>query len=451
MSKVLPFQRETEIPEADAAEEAIIGAILLQNALIWDAIALVQPFEFRGERNRLIYKTACDLMQRGVPVDPITVVDELASKPGTVARDITRLELSRLIDSMPRIDHLEGYARLVSEAATARRLQVAGSTLMSIASDPELDANGKRDRAYQTLDGVFGRRELDGMATLSESLEEGLVEIEDRREVIDAGGTLGISTGLHSIDNLLGGLQRKLYILAGRPGVGKSALMGNWAATAAWDGKRVLIFSTEMQRAEIAFRVMAFRCGIDASQFNFGRFTPEDWPRLAIGRDMARQIGDRFLIDHGSSPTPNQIRAKCKSVQRRGGLDIVFIDYLQILGCEGRTSGDTERVTRISNGIKHLQQDLRVPVVLLSQLSRDSTKEKREPQLHDLRQSGAIEQDCDVAAFLWSPDMTGEEAEAPDSMRIKLGIRKHRGGRRGVVDLNFQGSRLEFTEGGYGR
>lgn len=447
MSKLLRLAPEIEIPEADAAEDAIIGAILLDNALIWDAITLVRPYEFRGERNRLVYQTAIELMERGMPVDPITLAEDLRTRTADpVAQQLCRSDLTHFIDAMPRVQNVAGYARQVAEAATARRLQVASSTLMSLASDPDTDADAKRDRAYQIIDSVFGERAVDGMATLADALDEGMVELERFRESVDAGGTLGLSTGLAGIDAMLGGLQRKLYVLAGRPGVGKSALMANWAATAAFDGRRVLLFSTEMQRSEIAFRVMAFRAGIDASAFNSGRFHPEDWHRLEGGREMARTIGDRFLIDHTSAPTPNQIRAKCKSIQRRTGLDLVLIDYLQILGCEGRTSGDTERVTKISNQLKQLQQDIGVPVVVLSQLSRNSTQEKRDPQLHDLRQSGAIEQDCDVAMFLHSTDAT-DDGDQSAPMQVKLLVRKHRGGRRGSVDLWFDGSRFEFYEG----
>ena len=444
-----PLRRELEIPQAKEAEEAIIGVCLLNNDLIWDAIELVQPWEFLNSRNRLVFKTMCEMMQAGEGVDPLTLRKKLKDRNGSsredkLAQEIYHSDLSNFIDRQPRVDFIENYARIVSEAAISRGLQSVGSKLMGLASDPDLTVDDKRERATTMLDAVFGRRDMDGVVNAVTAYDEGMAEIETRRRQIDSGGVRGISTGYTQLDAILGGWQKKTYVLAARPSVGKSALMVNWAVKAVGDGAHAIIFSTEMQRSEIIFRAASFLSGVPSEGFNSGRILPDDFHKLQAAREMLRGFGDRLLIDHRSTPTVSQIRSVCKSRQRRHGLDIVFVDYLQILGCEGRTANDTERVTKISNGLKQAQQELGVPFVVLSQLNRGSAKDKREPELEDLRQSGAIEQDCDVAMLMWPGSDYGDDYHGVKN--IQLGIKKHRGGRRGRVSMRFEGKLMEFTE-----
>lgn len=444
MSKLPEMNPAPRVPEADAAEEAIVGAILLDNRLAWDAMDLLHPGDFRNERLQAVFQAACALAQRKMPIDHVTVVKELAKHSSAAIREMGQGDVVKLIDSQPRVQSLDGYVRLVTEAAAARRMQRVGMSLMGLATDLDLSPDEKRDRMYQLIDGVHGRSS-DGMVTLHEATELGLMEIELRREEIDRGGTLGIPTGMTRVDGLLGGLQKKLYVLAGRPGVGKSALMAKWAAHAAKVGKRVAIFSTEMQNTEIALRMLAYHASVDSSTFNTGRIRPEYIGRIQTGQAKHRDIGDRLMIDHGAAPTANQIRAKCKRLQQQDGLDIAFVDYLQILGSEGRVTNETERVTKISNALKQTQQYLGIPLVVLSQMSREAAKEKnREPQLTDLRQSGAIEQDCDVAMLMWAPVEYEEDYDGP--VEVKLLVKKHRGGRVGRINLLFDGSTFAFQE-----
>lgn len=442
MSKAPDFVRDgAAVPEADAAEAAIVGAFLYDNRLVWDAMDLVAPEDFRSERLREMFKAACSLAKRKMPIDGVTMANEIKGHKWV---DVTPGDVLALMDSMPQIQHLDGYARLVREAAAARRMQVVGMSLMGLATDRDLTPDEKRDRMYQLIDGVHGRSS-DGMVSLHEATELGLMEIEQLREEIDRGGTLGISTGMARVDGLLGGLQKKLYVLAGRPGVGKSALMAKWAAHAATIGKRVAIFSTEMQNTEIALRMLSYHASVDSATFNTGRIRPEYIGRIQTGQAKHRDIGDRLMIDHGAAPTANQIRAKCKRLQQQDGLDIAFVDYLQILGSEGRVTNETERVTKISNALKQTQQYLGIPLVVLSQMSREAAKEKnREPQLTDLRQSGAIEQDCDVAMLMWAPVEYEEDYDGP--VEVKLLVKKHRGGRVGRINLLFDGSTFAFQE-----
>ncbi len=443
MSNVRPFRHDIEVPLAGESERAVLGAILLDNRLIWEAAQILAPSDFGHERHRLIYAAMLDLAEADEPLEVVSILSRLA-RGDRLANEITGSEITSLIDGIPRLDIIDTYCARVLESATARRLQVASSGLMGLATD-ELSVGEKRERAYQMLDSAFGPPSTSGMATIAESLEEGILEIEAARKARAGYGTVGISTGISSLDSLIGGWQRKLYVIAGRPGTGKSSLMAAAALNAVLQDKRVLIFSTEMQRSEIALRMVALQAGLDSSSFNTGYFTPQDWAQLQAGREWAAGLGDRLLIDHTAGPTPVDIRARCKQAARSGGLDLVGIDYLQILSSSRKAGTDTERITQLSLEIKQMQQSLGVPVLLLSQLNRASEAEKRPPQLRDLRQSGGIEQDCDVAMFLWTPE---GEVDADDGLgkRVDLFIRKHRGGRCGEIPLRFIGSRFEFRE-----
>ena len=443
MSNVRPFRHEIEVPLAGESERAVLGAILLDNRLIWEAAQVLTPADFGHERHRLIYAAMLELAESDEPLEVVSIMGKLAIA-GRVAAEITGSDITSLIDGIPRLDIIETYCNLVLESATARRLQVASSSLMGLATD-DLTIGEKRERAYQVLDAAFGPPPTKGLATIAESLEEGIVEIEAARRARAGYGTVGISTGISSLDSLIGGWQRKLYVIAGRPGTGKSSLMAAAALNAVLQDRRVLLFSTEMQRSEIALRMVALQANLDSSSFNTGYFTPDDWTRLQSGREWAAGLGDRLLIDHTAGPTPADIRARCKQAARSGGLDLVGIDYLQILNSSRKAGTDTERITQLSLEIKQMQQSLGVPVLLLSQLNRASEAEKRAPQLRDLRQSGGIEQDCDVAMFLWTPDGSADEEDGLGK-RVELLIRKHRGGRCGEVPLRFIGSRFEFLE-----
>lgn len=440
MSNVRQFRHEIEVPLAGESEQAVLGAILLDNRLIWDAAQTLAPSDFGHELHRRIYAAMLELAEVNAPIEVLSILGRIKTRTGQPP--IEGSQITALIDGLPRLDIIGTYCARVLEAATARRLQVASSSLMGLASD-EMAVAEKRERAYGLLDNAFGPPEMSGMATFAESLEEGMAALEAARQSRDGWGTVGIASGLPTLDRLLGGWQKKLYVIAGRPGVGKSSLMAAAALQAVIQQHRVLIFSTEMQRSEIALRLAALYSGVDSSAFNSLLFRAGEWERLSQVREWSHTIEDRLLIDHTGGPTVSEIRARCKQAQRSGGLDLVAIDYLQILGTTGKGATETERVSRLSNEIKLLQQSLGIPVLLLSQLNRASESEKRPPQLHDLRQSGSIEQDCDAALLLWAPD----EPEADDGSRsIKLFIRKHRGGKLGEIALRFYGSRYEFLE-----
>lgn len=427
---------EPEAPPWSAeAEQSVIGSLLLDNSAEW-ALDDMEPRAFFDSRHQVIFATIKQLLRESKPADVVTVFDALGSK----AHDCGGLSyLNQLAQCVPSSANARRYAAIVTERAAQREVIAAADLAASIAR-----RDGDAESKLEQIAGMFARirrpnegREPVEMAHAFASLIDRLNELHDA----DGAAEAAIPTSLPTLDRALaGGLQPGcLYVLAARPSVGKSSLAGQLALTAAARGRRVLFLSQEMPVGEVAMRAMANLARVNMQALQRARLEQEDWSRLTGGVDALR--GDGCLhVDDEAGLTIAAIVAKARRHQRTHGLDMLVLDYLQLcVGTNGRDNRNTQ-IEEISRGLKVLAKELRIVVIALSQLSRTSVQ-RTEPDLSDLRDSGAIEQDADAVLFL-SP-----KRKLHDGALLIAGIlAKNRNGPRGRIALAFHGAHQRWVE-----
>ncbi|CAG0991693.1 hypothetical protein ANRL2_03245, partial [Anaerolineae bacterium] len=337
--------------------------------------------------------------------------------------------------------HAEGYGRIVARTARRRKLLAAASTIAQLAYDETQEDEEVFDRAEQV---VLETRPADSTheaARMAQILTEYYQHIEylyDHR-----GQPLGVPTGLIDLDRLLGGLQKSdLDIVAARPGLGKTSLLLNLALSAAQRfQQRVLIFSLEMSKDQIVERLVAQQSGIDSQRLRFGNLQAEDWPIFVHTTNALSEVG--LWIDDTPGITALQLRSKARCLYAEHGLDLIIVDYLQLMGTDGRVENRNQEIAQISRALKNLARELNVPVLVASQLSRavEQRADKR-PLLSDLRDSGAIEQDGDVIMFIYREGAYNETCENPNL--TELIVAKHRKGPTGTVELYWKSNLTQF-------
>jgi replicative DNA helicase len=420
------------LPHSLEAEEAVVGAVLIAPEIF--PILELSKNEFYIQRLGMIWEAYTRLVGRKVPIDLLTVSEELD--------DMGRLDeiggpayLTSLLNQVPSSLHAESYAGIIKADAARRELLKAANEMARLAYDTNLDAQDMLARADAAIRKV-GQGGVNKITSARDVVDEIYDEMAERNRQLAAGNPLvfdTIATGLTDVDRLLdGGLQpERLYIVAGRPGQGKTSWMISTARHQITTlGKRVAIFSLEMSRKQLIRRFLAQDSQISASKFTSGVLSPEEW-ELFI--KSVEQIGSSSLyLDDTPSLTPTSLRAKCHQIERSFGLDLVILDYLQLMGAGGgiRFQNREQEVANCSRELKLLARELGVPVLAAAQLNRAAeVRADREPQLSDLRESGAIENDADVVTFIWRPD-----SNEPIS-RFKVG--KNRDGQTGIADLWF--------------
>lgn len=419
-------------PHSIEAEEAVLGSLLIDPDAIFEIASFLYPDAFYRTQNRWIYEAILSLNDRREPVDFITLSDELRRREQL---DEVGGEpyLIGLINIVPTSINVPSYARLIEATSTRRKLISAASTIANLAYDEVEDINIVIDRAEQTLFGVSEERttrDLVPVKQIARDYLERIEELHSRGEDV-----IGVPTGFTDLDRLLGGLNKSdLIIVAARPGMGKTSLQNAMALTAARrHGKRVAMFNLEMSGEQLVQRMIAAETRIDSQRLRRGDLHEQEWPIFmeAIGRLSETQI----FIDDTPSITPMQLRTKCRRLYAEHGLDLVMIDYLQLMQAERTTNNRVQEISEISRGLKGLARELDVPVVAAAQLSRavEQRQDKR-PLLSDLRDSGSIEQDADIVMFIYrdeyyNPDTT----ERPNIAEVN--IAKHRNGPTGTIDL----------------
>jgi replicative DNA helicase len=427
------------VPHSREAEEAVIGSILIAPDL-FPVLGLTSA-HFYIRRLGMIWDAYTRLEQKKLPIDALTVVEELD--------DMGRLEeiggpayLTALLNQVPTTLHAEGYAEIIKAQALRRALLVAANEMARMAYDTSLDANDLLVQAESNLrkvglgseQKIRPSREIAG-EIYDEMLERGKQLASGQPLVFDS-----IATGLTDVDKLLdGGLQpERLYIIAGRPGQGKTSwLISTIRHQVVKLGKRVAVFSLEMPRKQLMRRFLAQEAEINASKLTNGVLGPEDWEPFV--QAVGRMGNSRLYLDDTPSLTPASLRAKCHQLERNEGLDLVVVDYLQLMGAGGgmRFQNREQEVAHCSRELKLLARELGIPVLAAAQLSRAAeVRADHEPQLSDLRESGAIENDADAVAFIWRPD------QSVSISRFKVG--KNRDGQTGCADLLFNAPLTRF-------
>jgi replicative DNA helicase len=426
-------ERVRTVPHNLDAEESLVGAMLLSRDAIATAVEACAADDFYKPAHAHIFRAVSDLYARGEPVDAVTVADEL-SRAGLLELIGGPATLVTLAAETPSVANAGRYARIVEEHALLRRLIGAATEIAEIGYDVPEDVAGALDRAETLVFEVAQRRATDTTKPLKELLAQALDNLEalfERHEAIT-----GVPTGYRDLDERLSGLQpSNLVIVGARPGMGKTSFALGLAAHAAVERRiPALVFSLEMSHLELTQRMLCAEARVDSTRMRNGRLLESDWPKIsqAIGR-----LGEAPLyIDDNPNLTVMDIRAKARRLASRTGLGLVVVDYLQLMS--GRSSAENRQVevAEISRGLKILARELDVPVVALSQLSRNlETRADKRPVLADLRESGSLEQDADVVLFLYRDELYN--SESADRGIAEVIVAKHRNGPTGVTQLAF--------------
>jgi replicative DNA helicase len=425
------------LPHNLEAERSVLGAILLHNDAFNLAAEVIDAHDFYRDAHRRIFDKMVKLVDRGNAIDLVTLKEEL-DRAGELDEVGGPAYIAALVDGVPRSSNVEYYARIIKEKATLRNLIFSANRIAAAAYDAEEDADVILDRAEHDIFSIADAKVRDGFVSLRELAHSSLDTIEklqSRRELIT-----GVPTGFADLDEMTSGLQPSdLVIIAARPSMGKTSLALNIAQhVGTKTDLTVAIFSLEMSKQQLFFRMLTGEARIDAHRLRSGMLGERDWGRLSQAIGALSET--RIFIDDSPSIGVLEMRAKSRRLAAEHGLSLVIIDYVQLMQGRGKFENRTLELAAISRSLKGLAKELRVPIVLLSQLSRaPESRSDHRPQLSDLRESGALEQDADVVLFIYRGDMYADRGEpAADAQGVaELILAKQRNGPTGVVKLAF--------------
>ncbi len=426
------------LPQDRVAEKALLGSLMIDPAAIFEVAAMIQPDAFYSATNGLVYQTMLDLSAKGEPLDPIGIMAELRRHGHADIGDGQKEADSYLIGLLNEPTsslHATSYARVVADMATRRKMIAVAQNIATQAWDESEPLDEIADSAQGLLFEAIQQRTRRGLNHISLGMADYLTNLEERLEnPVDVSG---LPTGYIDLDKIINGLiPQRLYIIAGRPSMGKTALMlGMIDYMSVGHGKRCAVFSLEMSKDELTNRMLARRTNVDTQRLERGDLNGEEVERVYAESGRISQAP--IFISDTPAQSPNLIRAECLRKDAELGLDVVFIDYLQLMKVPGERIR-LEEVSTIARAAKNLSKELNVPVVLLSQLNRSTEKRTdHRPSLADLRGSGEIEEAADVVMFLYRDEYYNPD----DSLRPNIGevaIAKARGGPTGVIDLFWQ-------------
>ncbi|OGO28769.1 MAG: replicative DNA helicase [Chloroflexi bacterium RBG_16_54_18] len=428
------------VPHSREAEEAVMGSVLVNPETYYDVAQFLLPDDFYIHRHRWIWETFTRLHERRLPIDLLTVSQEL-DQQGQLSEVGGLAYLSSLIQNVPSSLHAEAYGRIVEESAIRRRMLNAANEIAKLAYQQGESVESAMDGAEKAVFGVSERRTTRDL----QSIKQVLSEYYDRIDQIANRDpdTYGVPTGFIDLDRLLGGLQPSDFLLvAGRPGSGKTAFILSAAKNAAQKFKKhVAIFSLEMSNDQLVQRMIAQETGIDSQRLRMGKLEEEEWPLLAHAIEVLS--GTVLFLDDTPALTPLQLRTKCRRLHLEFQLDLILVDYLQLMSGGLRTENRVQEVSYISRNLKVLARELNVPVLAAAQLSRAiEQRADKEPQLSDLRESGSLEQDADIVLFIHRPELYEKDTLKQNIAQIK--VSKHRNGPTGTIELVFRNSIAKF-------
>lgn len=425
------------IPHDLAAEQAVLGAMLWSADAISDVVDVVDSSDFYRPNHAAIFDVIVRLFAAGQPSDPVTVADAL-DKAGSLERVGGRAYLHTL--SAATVSSLNGshYAGIVAEKALLRRLWETSTRTAETAVGSVADARELLDRAQSDMFALTPTQDGQAQATTGQLLDATFAQIE---AAASGEGPTGLPTGLTSVDDLTQGLHAgQLIVIAGRPSMGKSTLGLNIAAHTAAANKHVAFYSLEMPHVELMQRLLSAAARVPLPRIRNGHLSDQDWARLSSA--MPGLDHDRLLIDDSSMATPMSIRAHCRRLAHQGKLDLIVIDYLQLMTTGRRSENRQQEVAEISRALKLLGKELAVPVIAISQLNRASeARADRRPMLSDLRESGAVEQDSDVVILVHRDEVYDPNTRPGEADLI---IPKQRNGPIGVCPVTFNGAMCSF-------
>jgi replicative DNA helicase len=422
------------------AEEAVIGAVLINPEVYYDLAQFLQADDFYIHRLRWVWEAFTRLHETRTPIDLLTVSEEL-----TRTEQLTEIGgpayLTSLVNQVPTSLHADAYGHVVEAHSLRRKLLDAANNVATMAYDEATGIDDVMGEAEKAIFSVSERRmthDVESIGDVMSSVYDTVDELSKRDDEI-----FGVPTGFIDLDRLLSGLQASdLLIIAGRPGQGKSGFLMSVARNAAvMHKKHVAVFSLEMSNEQVAQRMISQETGIDSQRLRTGKLEDEEWPKFTHAIEMFS--GTKIFLDDTPAVTPLQLRTKCRRLHMEYGLDLIIIDYLQLMGGDTRNDNRVQEVSYISRSLKVLARELNVPVLTAAQLSRavEQRSDKR-PVLSDLRESGSLEQDADIVMFIYRPDQYEKETTKQNVAEII--VAKHRNGPVGSVELIFRPHLAKF-------
>ena len=435
-----PLGDEIKLPWDEHAERAVLGAVILDETALDAAAERLTPDDFHRPAHRAIFQALLSLSTGSQPIDLVTLRREL-ERLGLLERAGGPAYVSSLVDGLPLSTNIASYSDIVLDRSLLRRLLSITEELRGEASKGIHTAVDLIDRAESRLFSLSDSGHRGGFLPIQQVAQQGLETLEElteRRELIT-----GISTGFPKLDWMTSGFQRgDMIIIAARPSMGKTALAVNIAQFAATKQEvAVGVFSLEMAAEQLFFRMLSSEAMVKAQKIRTGRLNEEEWDRITHSFERLTQA--RIFIDDTQDLTPMEIRSKARRLKKEENLDLLVIDYLQLMRLGGRIENRQQEISEISRSLKGIAKELKIPVVVLSQLSRapDQRQGDHRPQLSDLRESGAIEQDADVVMFIYRPEVYEKDkkkvAEKEMEGIAELLVAKQRNGPTGNVALFF--------------
>jgi replicative DNA helicase len=435
---------EKLLPQNIEAECGVLGSIIIDPEAIVQVADFLHAEDFYRDAHRTIYEVILQLYEQRIPADFITICDELERR--------NKLEevggasyITSLVNQVPTSGNVEHYGRIVERTAILRRLIHAAGQIAAIAYEEE-DADAALDKSEQLIFSIGQRYAHTDFTVLSELLSEYMEKLDQLHE--RRGTIVGVPTGFTDLDRLTGGLQRSdLIILAARPAVGKSSFALSLAHNVASKYQHsVAIFTLEMSKEQLVQRFLSMEAGIDQHRLRTGWIEDDEWERIMYAMNQLSQAN--IWIDDTPGISTVEMRSKARRLLAEHGIDLIIVDYLQLMQSEiggRRNENRVQEVSEISRNLKGLARELNLPVLALAQLSRTvESRQSKVPQLSDLRESGSIEQDADIVMFIYRDDVYNPDSERKNIADII--VAKHRNGPVGEVSLYFQASQTRFRD-----
>jgi replicative DNA helicase len=422
-------------PQHIEAEQSILGGILIENEAINRVMEILDADDFYRDAHRRIFNALINLSERDEPADLITLTNEL--------RKIDQLDsiggasyLASLIDSVPTAANIEYYARIVKEKAILRKLIQTSTEIITQSYEDRGDVEGFLDEAERSIFEISEKRVRPSFYPIREIVKQSFTTIEKLFKKKEA--VTGVPSGFKELDRMTAGFQPSdLIIIAGRPSMGKTAFCLDVAEYAAIGNKiPVAIFSLEMSKEQLVIRMLCSQANVEGTRLRTGYLNESDWPKLTIA---AGNLSDApIYIDDTAALSALELRAKARRLKSEHGLGMVIVDYLQLMRGRARVESRQQEISEISRSLKALAKELTIPVIAVSQLSR-KTEERtgNKPQLSDLRESGAIEQDADLILFIYRDEVYNRSEDNPNRGKAEVIIGKQRNGPIGKIDLAF--------------
>ena len=429
------------LPQSTEAEQSVLGSMIIDKSAIAQVLEALKEEDFYRDGHKVLYKTIRDMFQKDMAVDLLTILEHLKStdmldKAGGVTY------ISELSASVPTTANLSAYIKIVEEKSLLRKLIKSSTKIIEESYNGQDDVEKVLDSAQKKIFDIAEKKNSGDYEVLSSVLERGFLEIE--RLFNNRGEITGVSSGIKDLDEKTSGFQKgEMILIAARPSMGKTTFALNIAETAALrHGKSVVIFSLEMPREQLAYKLLCSEASVDMLKLRTGNLEDEDWERIAKATGPLSKA--KIYIDDTAGLSIMEMRSKCRKIKMEHGIDMILIDYLQLMSGSSTESRQQE-VSEISRSIKALAKEMECPVIALSQLSRaPEQRADHRPMLSDLRESGSIEQDADVVMFLYRDEYYNKESE--DRGTAECIIAKQRNGPVGTVKMAWIGAHSKFAD-----